>query len=74
MGNRFVSEGIESIKKDRPRGANHGGKNTRKQQEIRAQIIRITTTEKPGNAAHRSTRTLAKYTLLQFKEHGGKSV
>ncbi len=60
--NRFVSEGIESIKKDRPRGANHGGKNTRKQQEIRAQIIRITSTEKPGNATHRSTRTLAKYT------------
>lgn len=58
--NRFVEGGLESISKDKPRGANHGGKNTLKQAKLRNRIIKKTTQEKPDNATHWSTRTLAK--------------
>lgn len=58
--NRFAEGGLESISKDKPRGANHGGKNTLKQAKLRNRIIEKTTQEKPANATHWSTRTLAK--------------
>ena len=58
--NRFAEGGLESISKDKPRGANHGGKNTLKQAKLRNRIIEKTTQEKPTNATHWSTRTLAK--------------
>lgn len=58
--NRFAEGGLESISKDKPRGANHGGKNTLKQAKLRNKIIEKTTREKPSNATHWSTRTLAK--------------
>jgi len=58
--NRFAEGGLESISKDKPRGANHGGKNTLKQAKLRNRIIEKTTQEKPVNATHWSTRTLAK--------------
>ena len=58
--NRFAEGGLESISKDKPRGANHGGKNTLKQAKLRNSIIEKTTQEKPANATHWSTRTLAK--------------
>ena len=58
--NRFVEGGIKSISKDKPRGANHGGKNTLSQARLREQIIKKTTQEKPDNATHWSTRTMAK--------------
>lgn len=58
--NRFAEGGLESISKDKPRGANHGGKNTLKQAKLRNKIIKKTTLEKPSNATHWSTRTLAK--------------
>ena len=57
--NRFAEGGIKSISKDKPRGANHGGKDTLKQARLRKKIIEKTTQEKPDNATHWSTRTLA---------------
>lgn len=57
--NRFAEGGIKSIIKEKPRGANQGGKNTLKQARLRKKIIEKTTREKPGNATHWSTRTLA---------------
>ena len=57
--NRFAEGGIESISKDKPRGANHGGKDTLKQARLRQRIIAKTTREKPDNATHWWTRTMA---------------
>ena len=57
--NRFAEGGIKSISKDKPRGANHGGKDTVEQARLRKKIIEKTTQEKPDNATHWSTRTLA---------------
>ena len=57
--NRFAEGGIEAISKDKPRGSNHGGKDTVKQARLRKKIIEKTTQEKPDNATHWSTRTLA---------------
>ena len=57
--NRFAEGGIESISKEKPRGANHGGKDTLKQARLRQRIIAKTTREKPDNATHWSTRTMA---------------
>ena len=57
--NRFAEGGIKSISKDKPRGANHGGKDTVTQARLRKKIIEKTTQEKPDNATHWSTRTLA---------------
>ena len=58
--NRFVESGFAGIEKDRPRGANHGGKNSEEQAQLRSKIIRITTQEKPQDATHWSTRSLAR--------------
>jgi len=58
--NRFAEDGLSGIEKNLPRGHNHGGKNTRAQARLRQKIIAKTTTEKPPNATHWSTRTLAK--------------
>lgn len=57
--NRFAEGGIQSISKDKPRGANHGGKDTVKQARLRKKIIEKTTQEKPEDATHWSTRTMA---------------
>lgn len=59
--NRFSSEGYSAITKDRPRGLNHGGKSSVLQAELREKVIKITTQEKPVNATHWSTRSLAKH-------------
>ncbi len=58
--NRFAQKRFQDIEKDLPRGANHGGKNTAEQAKLRSQVIEITTQEKPENATHWSTRSLAK--------------
>lgn len=58
--NRYAEEGLAGIEKDLPRGNNHGGKNTQEQALLRKRIIEKTTQEKPVNATHWSTRTLAK--------------
>ena len=57
--NRFAEGGIGSISKDKPRGLNHGGKDTLKQARLRKKIIEKTTQEKPDDATHWSTRSLA---------------
>ncbi len=57
--NRFAEGGIKAITKDKPRGANQGGKETLKQARLRNRVIKKTTQEKPDNATHWSTRTLA---------------
>lgn len=54
--NRFASDRLEGIRKDAPRG---GRKPTRRA-AVAAEIIRKTTQEKPANATHWSTRSLAK--------------
>jgi len=58
--NRFAEEGFTGIEKDRPRGANHGGKNSAEQAKLRSLIIQKTTQEKPEGATHWSTRSLAR--------------
>ncbi len=57
--NRYAEGGIESIRKDKPRGANHGGKDSVKQARLRKKIIEKTTQEKPTDATHWSTRSMA---------------
>jgi transposase len=52
---RFVKEGIRGLVKDRPRG----GRKATKRQSVAQKIIHKTTREKPKNATHWSTRTLA---------------
>lgn len=59
--NRYAAEGHAGIEKDRPRGANHGGKNTIDQARIRSPIIETTTQQKPPGATHWSVRSLARY-------------
>ena len=39
---RVAKEGMSSIEKERPRGANHGGKNSKKQAELRSRVIEAT--------------------------------
>lgn len=51
---------MAGIVKDRPRGANQGGKKTVDQEKLRRKIIRMTTQEKPDGGTHWSTRTMAK--------------
>jgi transposase len=58
--NRYAENGLRGIEKDLPRGANHGGKDTIKQARLCSKIIKITTQEKPKDATHWSTRSLAK--------------
>ena len=58
--NRFVENGFAGIEKDRPRGANHGGRNSEEQAKLRSKVIRVTTQEKPEGATHWSTRGLAR--------------
>lgn len=53
---RFVALRLAGLEKDAVRG----GRPTTKRQSLAAEIIRKTTQEKPANATHWSTRTLAK--------------
>ena len=53
---RFAEKGIDGIRKDRPRC----GRKPTKRSKLEGGIIKKTTQEKPSNATHWSTRTLAK--------------
>lgn len=53
---RYVSKGLEGILKDAPRG----GRPTVTTPDRKAEIVRMTLEEKPANATHWSTRTMAK--------------
>jgi transposase len=52
---RFFEFRLEGIEKDLPRG----GRSSKQREKIEKEIIRKTTQEKPKNATHWSTRTLA---------------
>jgi len=57
---RYAADRLAGIVKDRPRGANHGGKQTGEQETLRQKIIANTTQDKPNGATHWSTRMMAK--------------
>ena len=57
---RVATEGMPSIEKKRPRGANHGGKDSNKQAELRSQVLKATTQAIPSDAAHWSCRIIEK--------------
>ncbi len=57
--NRFTENRIDSLLIDKPRGKNQGGKSSAEQDQLRRKIIEKTTQEKPKNATHWSTRTMA---------------
>jgi transposase len=58
--NRYSEKRDIGIAKELPRGANHGGKDSQKQARLRSKVIKMTTQEKPKDATHWSTRSLAK--------------
>ena len=47
---RVAKEGTSIIEKERPRGANHGGKNTKKQAQFRSEVVEATTQTTPNDA------------------------
>ena len=53
---RFVERGLAGIEKDAPRG----GRKPTARRRVEAKILKKTTQERPRNATHWSTRTLAK--------------
>jgi transposase len=53
--NRFAKSGIAGLEKDAPRG----GRPPKAREDLIRRIIEMTTQEKPANATHWSTRTLA---------------
>ena len=57
--NRFCEGGLKALEKDRPRGKNHAGKSSLGQIRLRNKVIRMTTQEKPSQATHWTSRTLA---------------
>ena len=58
--NRYAQGGYPAIVKDKPRGANNGGKDSSEQERLRKIIIKKTTTQLPKDATHWSTRSMAK--------------
>jgi transposase len=53
---RFAAQGLAGIEKDAPRG----GRKPSKRAGLAAKIVKMTTQEKPANATHWSTRSLAR--------------
>lgn len=58
--NRYTEGGFKALEKNLPRGKNHGGKSSLGQLRLRNKVIKMTTQEKPADATHWSTRSLAK--------------
>ena len=58
---RVAKEGMPSIEKERPRGANHGGKNSKKQAELRSKVVEVRTQTTPKDATHWSCRSMARH-------------
>ena len=58
---RVAKEGMSSIEKERPRGANHGGKDSKSQAELRSQVLEATTQTTPSDATHWSCRSMARH-------------
>ncbi len=58
---RVAREGLSSIEKERPRGANHGGRDSNEQAELRGRILEVTTQTTPADATHWSCRSMARH-------------
>ena len=58
---RVAKEGTSSIEKERPRGANHGGKNTKKRAQLRSEVVEATTQTTPNDATHWPCRSMARH-------------
>ena len=58
---RVAKEGTSSIDKEGPRGANHGGKNTKKQAQLRSEVIEATTQTTANDATHWWCRSMARH-------------
>ena len=58
---RAAEEGASAIEKERPRGANHGGKNSEAQALLRSRVIEATTRTAPEGATHWSCRSMARH-------------
>ena len=58
--NRFLDEGLAALEKDAPRPGRHSTITP----EMKQEVVRKTTQEKPNNATHWSTRTMAAATGL----------
>ncbi len=50
---------MAGIRQERPRGGNHGGKDSREQERLRARIIEAKTRTAPADATHWSCRSMA---------------
>ena len=57
---RYAEGGLKALEKNLPRGKNHAGKSSLDQLRLRHKVIKMTTQEKPADATHWSTRSLAK--------------
>jgi transposase len=57
--NRYIDDGLDGLIKEKPRGGNHGGKDTSEQAALHQKIIDTTTQCLPLDATHWSTRSLA---------------
>ena len=58
---RVAEEGVASIGKERPRGGNHGGRDSRAQAALRSRVIEATTQRVPDDATHWSCRSMARH-------------
>ncbi len=58
---RVAQEGMSSIEQERPRGANHGDKDSHKQAELRSQGLEATTQTIPSDPTHWSCRSMARH-------------
>ena len=58
---RVAREGMSCIEKERRRGANHGGKNSNEQAELRSRVLEATTQSIPTDATHWSCRSMARH-------------
>jgi len=74
--NRYIEGRLKALEKNRPRGKNHAGKNSLNQSRLRNKVIKMTTQEKPKDATHWSTRSLAEKlnTTQSFVHRVWKSV
>ena len=57
---RFADEGLDGIAKERPRGGNHGGKNSVAQAALRREVLRLTTQTEAPDGTHWSCRSMAR--------------
>ena len=58
---RVATEGVLAIEKERPRGANHGGKDSGAQAELRIKVVEATTQAIPAHATQWSCRSMAQH-------------